>query len=431
MNLRFSSLGFALSLFLAQPFQSFAGDAVSDPAKPSVDWQQWRGPKRDSQINSGNPWPNTLDEGHLKRLWRVETGPGYSGPICDKERVYTTATIDRSKEVVAAFERKTGKLVWKSSWDGAMTVPFFAKENGDWIRSTPTLDGDRLYVAGMRDVLVCLEAKTGKEIWRVDFTKRHNTPLPAFGFVCSPLVEGDSVYVQAGAAVVKLDKLTGEEKWRALNDGGGMWGSAFSSPILADFAGKKVLLIQSRTHLAGINPEKGDVLWKKEIPAFRGMNILTPLVVPTGIFTSSYGGKSFLLKEDGSELKEVWTNKAEAYMSSPVVIGGYIYLHLRNQRFACIDIATGDAKWTTTQSFGKYWSMIAQGDKILALDQRGVLRLIKANPEKYELISERKVSDQETWGHLGLSGDTIFIRDLNGLNAWEWSHGKPAAPASE
>jgi outer membrane protein assembly factor BamB len=155
------------------------------------------------------------------------------------------------------------------------------------------------------------------------------------------------------------------------------------------------------------------------------------LVVPTGIFTSSYGGKSFLLKEDGSELKEVWTNKAEAYMSSPVVIGGYIYLHLRNQRFACIDIATGDAKWTTTQSFGKYWSMIAQGDKILALDQRGVLRLIKANPEKYELISERKVSDQETWGHLGLSGDTIFIRDLNGLNAWEWSHGKPAAPASE
>jgi len=123
---RFSSLGFALSFILAQPWQSFAADSVSDKSKPSADWQQWRGPKRDSQISSGTPWPNTLDEGHLKRLWRVETGPGYSGPICDKERVYTTATIDRSKEVVAAFERKTGKLVWKSSWDGAMTVPFFA-----------------------------------------------------------------------------------------------------------------------------------------------------------------------------------------------------------------------------------------------------------------------------------------------------------------
>ena len=165
---------------------------------------------------------------------------------------------------------------------GAMSVPFMAKRNGDWIRSTPAYDGESLYVAGMRDVLVCLDAKTGKQRWRVDFVEQFKTPLPDFGFVCSPLVVGDFVYVQAGAGFCKLDKQTGRVRWRVLTDAGGMFGSAFSSPIYATLGGKPQLVVQTRMKLAGIEPESGKMLWSQDIPAMLGMNIVTPTVAVTG-----------------------------------------------------------------------------------------------------------------------------------------------------
>ena len=136
--------------------------ALSATAEAST-WPQWRGPDRDGQV-SGPAWPDKLDTNHLRQVWRVELGPSYSGPIVGADRVFTTESKDKRFEVVTALERSTGKELWRAQWEGAMSVPFFAKSNGDWVRSTPALDGDRLYVAGMRDVLVCLDARDGKEV---------------------------------------------------------------------------------------------------------------------------------------------------------------------------------------------------------------------------------------------------------------------------
>jgi outer membrane protein assembly factor BamB len=304
-----------------------------------------------------------------------------------------------------------------------MSVPFFAASNGSWIRATPACDGQRLYVAGMRDVLACLDTESGRELWRVDFVQQLGTPLPSFGFASSPLIVGDFVYVQAGGGFVKLDKMTGEIVWRTLDDGGGMFGSAFSSPYLATVAGTPQLLVQTRTKLTGVDPELGTVLWEQEIPAFRGMNILTPTVVGDTVFTSSYGGKSFLFgldRTDGNwRVNEEWVNRFQGYMSSPVVIDGYLYLHMKNQRFACIDLASGEDRWVT-KPYGKYWSMVANGDRILALDQRGELLLIRANPEEFELLDSRKVAD-DSWAHLAVSDGEVFVRELNAMAAYQWN----------
>lgn len=89
------------------------------------------------------------------------------------------------------------------------------------------------------------------------------------------------------------------------------------------------------------------------------------------------------------------------------------------QRFTCVDLTTGDQKWTT-EPHGQYWSLVAQGDRILALDQRGELLLIHATPEKFDLLDSRKISEQETWGHLAVSGEQVFIRELNGVTAYRW-----------
>ena len=87
----------------------------------------------------------------------------------------------------------------------------------------------------------------------------------------------------------------------------------------------------------------------------------------------------------------------------------------------CVNVKTGKEVWGTDDRFGDYWSLVANKDRILALDNRGVLYLIKANAKEFELIEKRKVSDSETWAHLAVCGDEIFIRDLTGLSVWRWS----------
>jgi len=305
-----------------------------------------------------------------------------------------------------------------------MRVPFFAASNGSWVRSTPACDGKSLYVGGMRDLLLCLDTAEGKEKWRVDFPRRYGTPLPSFGLVSSPLVVEEGLYIQAGGSFVKLDKESGKILWRALEDGGGMYGSAFSSPMLGTLCQRSQVLVQTRTLLAGVEPKTGQVLWKQAVKAFRGMNILNPTIFGDSIFTSSYGGGTILLRLDRQEeafsVRTVWKTRSQGYMSTPVVLGGKAYLHRRDRRFSCVDMASGDELWVTREKFGKYWSLVSNGTFILALDQKGELLLIRARPDKFDLLDRRKISRAQTWAHLVVCGEEIFIREQRAIAAYRW-----------
>lgn len=398
----------------------------------SSEWSQWRGPHRDGQL-SGTAWPISLDEKHVAQSWRVSLGPSYSGPIVSATHVFTTESRDQKFEVVRAFDRWSGQELWKHEWEGAMKVPFFASSNGSWIRSTPSVDADRLYVAGMRDVLVCIDVKTGQEIWRKDFVAELKTPLPDFGFVCSPLVDGDAVYVQAGAGLAKLNKSTGDIVWRTSEDGGGMSGSAFSSPMIAVLSGVRQLVVQTREKLVGVSMSTGNLLWEQPIKAFRGMNILTPVVHNDMLFTSTYGGKTIGFKvelvDEKFAVEEVWSHKAQGYMSTPVIVDGVAYEHLKSQRLMAIDVKSGHEYWTSNLSFGKYVSLIANGDQIIALDQRGELFLLKASKEELTILDKRKLTDAETWAHIAVADDQVFVRELNHLVAYRWSNNETVHPA--
>jgi len=115
-----------------------------------------------------------------------------------------------------------------------------------------------------------------------------------------------------------------------------------------------------------------------------------------------------------------WENKLEGYMSSPIVIGDTLYLHLRNKRFACLDLKSGSELWVT-KPFGEYWSMVSNGTKILALDQNGKLRLIAHNPAEFQLLSERRVSEDEAWAHVAVANGQVVIRSQKKLELFDWS----------
>lgn len=402
--------------------------ALSLAAPPEVvaTWPQWRGPTRDGHVTKGSPaWPNTLADKSLTKLWSADDlGPSYSGPIVSDDKVFTTETVDGKREVVTAFDRKTGKQLWQAKWDGATTVPFFAAKNGSWIRSTPALDGDRLYVAGIRDVLVCLNAADGKEIWRLDCVKEYKTEVPTFGAVCSPLVDGKAVYFQADGGLVKVDKATGKEVWRALKEAGGMTGGSFSSPVKATLAGTEQLVVQTRAALYGVDPESGKELWTREVKSFRGMNILTPVIDGDTVLTSTYGGntQAFTVASAAGKLKveDGWSLKYEGYMTTPVVVGEHAYFLGKDRKAVCVNLKSGKEAWRSEKEFSEYWSLAANGDKLLALDSKGKLLLVKADPKGFEVLGEAAAGGGDSWAHLAVCGDEVYVRGLKGLTAYRW-----------
>ncbi|MEE2967238.1 MAG: PQQ-binding-like beta-propeller repeat protein, partial [Verrucomicrobiota bacterium] len=168
-----------------------------------ITWEQWRGPNRDGKISNPDfTWPDNLKG--IKKEWSNKLSEGYASPIVTTDRVFTVETKDKSEEITRAFDRKSGKQLWELSWKGAMKVPFFARKNGSWIRSTPIYSKGTLYVGGIRDVLIAIDGQTGKEKWRVDFVAQEKSRVPTFGFVSSPIISNDHLYVQAGAQIIKI-----------------------------------------------------------------------------------------------------------------------------------------------------------------------------------------------------------------------------------
>ena len=399
-------------------------DAVNAADTNSI-WPQWRGPTRDGLVVSGEkPWPDSLSDSHLKPVWRVELSNGYSSPIVTENHVITLETKAKKYEVVRALQRDTGKEVWKTAWEGAMQVDPMGKRTGSWIKSTPTYDGDRLYISGMRDVLVCLDEKTGNEIWRVDFARRYGTPIPELGFICSPLVVDDLIYVQTADSVVCLDKKTGESRWRSMVEEEKGHGS-YSSTGIDLIQGKPQILVAMISDIAGLDPATGTRLWSQRLDSIDLGCVLTPIVHRGRIFTStrkSRSGMYELKKAEGSfVVNETWKNKATAYMSAPIIIDDHAYMHLKTSRVVCLDLNTGQEQWTSSKQMGYYCSMIARGDRILALSNEGELLLFRATPERFDAIDSRQITDVEVWGHLTLVGNRLFIREINAITAYEWN----------
>jgi outer membrane protein assembly factor BamB len=393
-------------------------------------WPQWRGPHRDGSVSdSAAPWPESLQEQSLSQRWRIELPPSYSGPVVSADKVFVTYTRDEKYEGVIALDRERGNELWKAEWEGAMQVASLGASMGSWIRATPAFDGQYLFVAGMPDLLLCLDASNGARRWHADFHQRYGTPLPELGFVCSPLVDDEAVYVQTADSFVKVDKKTGESVWRCLErqqpvSEEGMGQGSYSSPNYAVVHGRPQLLVANIEAIAGVDPANGEVLWTRVIDSYDQGCVVAPVAYRDGIFASSRASRTGfypLTKRDGQfTIADGWKNKLAIYMSSPVVIGNFAYAHLKNERFACIDLRDGTINWISNRTFGRYCSMAYGGERILALTNDGELLLIHADPDRFVLADSRTVAEEETWGHLAVAGHDVYIRERNAIAAYRW-----------
>ncbi len=391
--------------------------SLTSRAEDSNDWNSWRGAERNGKLSEA--LPSSLSD-TLALVWQKSHGPSYSGPIIHGGLVFTTETVDKRLERVTAYRVSDGEMQWQQEWEGSMAVPFFAAANGDWIRSTPACSKGGLVVVGMRDVMACFDPDTGKERWRKDFVNDMGTPLPMFGASSSPLIDGDRVIMQTGGATVCLSLNDGSLLWQTLRNAEAQSPGAFSSPMNATIQGVRQLLVQTRTELCGVDLQSGEVLWNEPIATFRGMNILTPLVIGNRVYTSAYQGNTHCFEidfRDGNwSSREVWQSKHQAYMSSPVVIGSRIYMFLRNERLVALDAETGSEVFVT-KPIAKYASLISDGANLLALTNDGTLMLVDGQSDEFRVIDKMKVAD-DSWAHLAISGPFLIVRDLKELKVY-------------
>jgi len=408
MRLHTQILGLALTAVL-----SFAAEAAAD------DWPQWLGPHRDglwSETGILEKFP--VDGPKVK--WRAKIAGGYSGPAVSNGRVFVTdyvrkaaepsqpaaANMLQGDERLVCLDEKTGKELWTHSAPQGYGVDYPAGP-----RATPTVDGELVYFLGAEGALRCLSVKDGAVLWEKNFKKDYGAPTPVWGFAAHPLVDGDHLFVTPGgpkAFVVCLEKKTGKEIWRALDakDAG------YCPPTMITAGGRKQLVIWTPETLNGLAPDSGSVEWSVPLePAF-GMSIVAPLQIDDTLFAAGVTRMGVMLKLTGGAMPDVLWKTSQKIGIGPVhspmlARGSTIYGVDAEGELTALEAATGRKLWetfdaTTGDRRAKSATafLVRNGDRYFIFNELGDLIIAKLTPEKYEEVSRAHVIEptQEAWG---------------------------------
>lgn len=379
----------------------------------AADWPQWLGPQRNgASAETGllDSWPADGP----KVLWKVPGGDGYSSIAVVGGKAFTLVQRDGAEWAIALDAAK-GTELWKQK-----IGPIFKNDYGNGPRSTPTVEGDRVYVQSVSGPLVCLDAVKGSIHWQKDILKEFGAKNITWGLCASPLVVGDLVFAEPGAkgaGVAAFNKKDGSLAWKTSDDK-----AAYASPVLVKAGGEPQVVFFTAAGLRAVSPDKGQTQWQIPWATEFDCNIATPLVVGDKLFVSSgekVGCALLQLSASGAP-QPVWQGKSKkspltTYWATAVEHQGHLYgmngefdkqIDLR-----CVDLKTGQVKWS--KDFGKASVLLADGHLYLTT-KSGDLVLVKATPESYQERSRVKLlGDNRTVPTL--SNGRLYVRDRENI----------------
>jgi outer membrane protein assembly factor BamB len=389
---------------------SFAAAALlAFQTQAPADWTQWRGANRDgisAETGLLQDWPKPGPP----LAWRITgAGNGYSSFSASGGRLYTLGARG-GNEYVIAIDRATGKKVWEY-----LNGRRFENDRGDGPRSTPTVEGDRLYVFGGSGDLTCLDLATGKKIWSINLISKFGGVNPYWGYSESPLIVGDRILVNAGgrnASIVAVSKADGSTLWQQHSDGAG-----YSSPMLMKTGSLNQVIFFTESHALAVDPRDGRLLWSYNKANNGTANIATPVVRGTRVFVSSdYGTGGALLDVRAAgnlaTANEVYfTRDMRNHHASSVLVGDYLY-GFNSSILTALKFDDGRIAWRD-RSVGK-GSLIFADNRLYLYSEDGVIGLAEANPVAYREHGRFSLSQQSglpTWSHPIISGGLLIIRD--------------------
>ena len=382
------------------------------------DWPQWRGANRDgkvSEFSAPQSWPKTLTE-----KWQKTLGAGGDAtPALVGDKLYVFVR-EGSDEVTLCLNANDGSEVWKDQYKAKPVTgaPTMGQHTGP--RSSPTVADGKVVTLGATGVLSCLEAATGKVVWRTDEIKG----WPQFYTAMSPLVVNGLCVAQLGGpnkgAVVAFDLATGKEKWRWDGDS-----PAYSSPVPMTVEGTKQIVCQTKGNLVGLAETDGKLLWKIPTPTGgrRGFyNSSTPIVDGSTVFYTGQGSGTKAVKiekeGDGFAVKELWSSEIGSGYNTPVLKNGFLFGSSAQGAY-CLNAKTGEVSWSGAGPRDGYGGMVDAGSVLVDLTSKGQLYVFKPESKQYEELAKIKVaSAPTTYATPVLSGKRIFVKDQKTLTLY-------------
>ncbi len=415
---------------------AFAQTRVRTKPKPlpagavTHDWTSFLGPTHNAvstETRLSRALPPPL-------VWEFQKGTSYASPAIAGTRL---AFIHRvgDEEVVECLHAETGASLWRFRY-GTVFEDRYGYNNGP--RSSPVIDGTRVYTMGAEGKLHCFDLASGKVIWRRDLRAEYRVPQDFFGTASTPLVEGPLLIVNVGApggpCVAGLDKTTGKEVWRA----GKEWGPSYASPVPAVIHGKRRVFVFAGGEsmpptggLMSIDPANGNVdfsfPWRSR--SYESVNASCPVVFDNKVFISaSYraGGALVEIRPDFTH-RVLWTTQEFAlHWNTPIYRDGYLYgFDGRNEpdaSLACIDAANGKVVWRETaewpetvgtrqQTVSTYrGSLLAVDGSFLCLGELGHLMWLDLTPKGYREVSRTWLfAARESWALPVLSRGLLYV----------------------
>jgi outer membrane protein assembly factor BamB len=336
------------------------------------------------------------------------------------DRVYTLTRQDGS-EVMMALEADTGRILWKTGYAAPHKIAGGAKGHGQGPKSTPLFHEGKLYTLGITGIVSCFSASDGKLLWQKPAppveTLYNNSAM-------SPIADRGNVIFHVGGhdagALAAFDATTGDVKWSWPDDGPG-----YASPIIATLGGTRQVITVTQRYVVGVSADTGALLWRRPFANKFFNNAVTPVLFDDTILVSGYemGVTAFRpVNRNGTwETETLWENQnVSMFMSSPVLVGNTLYglsQRASGQLFS-LDARNGQVLWLGPPREATNASVVKSGDLLFFLNDDAELIVAKSNPSRLEVFRRYTVADSATWAQPTITGDRVFVKDASTLALW-------------
>ena len=427
------------------------------------DWPQWRGPNRDGKVSGFTPpqtWPK-----ELKQQWKATVGEGDSTPAAVGDKIFVFSK-QGDDEVITCLNAADGKPLWQDKY--SQNVVDWTGDRGHMgPRSSPAVASGKVVTLGAGGMLSCLDANSGKVLWRKDSRKDFSLSYPTFHVACSPLVVDDMCIVQLGGqgkgGVFAFDMSSGDIKWK--------WDAeapSYASAVLMTVDATKMIVAVTESSVVGLDAASGKLLWQTAVgspagraggpggasrgpggdrapgdargaggpggrgPGGRGrgmgggmaaMNTATPIVDGQTVIIAINGHKALKIEKNGGSFaaSQLWSNPdVSDVFHTPIVHNGLIFGISNRGNLYCLDEKSGTLKWTGKESLGRgFGSIVDAGSVLIALAPAGELRVINPSDKEYSEVAKIKVADTETYAHPVLANNRLLIKDKESVISYD------------
>lgn len=390
----------------------------------AAEWPQYRGPNLDG-TTSEKEIARRFPKSQPKLLWKKLVGNAFGSFAVAGGKAYLF--MERSgKEVCVALNPDSGEQLWATPIDKTI----FERQGGNGPRSTPTVDGDHVYVFGTYFKLACLNTADGKPVWETELAKEYgaqtndNRTIKAWGNAMSPVVVGDLVIVSGGSAgqtFLAFNKYDGKLAWKAGDEK-----VTHATPTLATIHGQQQLIFFTQSGLVSLQPKDGKELWRFPFP-FKIATASSPIVGGKNgdvVYCSAgygVGSAACRIAKNGAKFSasQLWRAEGEHmnHWTTPVYLDDHLYgIFGHNQRgtapLECIDIETGKSSWSKP-GFGSGGGTILVDGYVLVQGDKGDLSLVKATPDKFEQVGRIQPLGGKCWTMAIVVNGRIYARSDN------------------